>query len=167
MGTVRVTLDAARPAKGRIDPRRVDATTEADTQRHAAADDAASAQDAAAYTRRVRRRTVTGATPQARPTSSERLSDISPPPPRQHRPGVPRPAASTRLSSSDLSWSLMTPSSHADRSRTRSSSALSRASACAGPPDRVLNASPNPADGSTARVACQVRSTGRPTGPSW
>ena len=57
MGTVRVMLDAARPLKGRIDPRRVDATTEADIQRHAAADDAASAQDAAAYARRVRRRT--------------------------------------------------------------------------------------------------------------
>jgi putative transcriptional regulator len=57
MGTVRVTLDAAKPLKGRIDSRRVDATTEADIQRHAAEDDAASAQDAAAYTRRVRRRT--------------------------------------------------------------------------------------------------------------
>ena len=57
MGTVRVMLDADRPLKGRIDPRRVDATTEADIQRHAAADDAASAQDAAAYARRVRRRT--------------------------------------------------------------------------------------------------------------
>ena len=57
MGTVRVTLDAARSLKGRIDPRRVDATTEADIQRHAAVDDAASAQDAAAYARRVRRRT--------------------------------------------------------------------------------------------------------------
>lgn len=57
MGTVRVTLDAARSLKGRIDPRRVDATTEADIQRHATVDDAASAQDAAAYARRVRRRT--------------------------------------------------------------------------------------------------------------
>lgn len=57
MGTVRVTLDAARPVKGRIDRHRVDATTEADILRHAAADDAASAQDAAAYARRVRRRT--------------------------------------------------------------------------------------------------------------
>ncbi|WP_245903662.1 helix-turn-helix domain-containing protein [Humitalea rosea] len=52
-----MTLDAAKPLKGRIDPRRVDATTETDIQRHAAEDDAASAQDAAAYTRRVRRRT--------------------------------------------------------------------------------------------------------------
>lgn len=57
MGTVRVTLNAARPVKGRMDPHRVDATTETEIQRHAAEDDAASAQDAAAYTRRVRRRT--------------------------------------------------------------------------------------------------------------
>ena len=57
MGTVRVTLNAAKPLQGRIDQQRVDATTEADIQRHAAADDAATAQDAAAYTRRVRRRT--------------------------------------------------------------------------------------------------------------
>ena len=57
MGTVRVTLDAAKPPQGRIDFRRVDATTEADIQRQAAEDDAASALDAAAYTRRVRRRT--------------------------------------------------------------------------------------------------------------
>jgi putative transcriptional regulator len=57
MGTVRVTLDDAKPVKGRVDLLRVDATTEADIQRHAAEDDAASAQDAAAYTRRVRRRT--------------------------------------------------------------------------------------------------------------
>lgn len=57
MSTVRVTLDAANRLKGRIDRRRVDATTEADIQRQAAEDDAASAQDAAAYTRRVRRRT--------------------------------------------------------------------------------------------------------------
>jgi putative transcriptional regulator len=57
MSTVRVTLDAANRVKGRIDRRRVDATTEADIQRQAAEDAAASAQDAAAYTRRVRRRT--------------------------------------------------------------------------------------------------------------
>jgi hypothetical protein len=56
MGTVRVTLNAAKPLQGRIDQQRVDATTEADIQGHAAEDDAASAQDAAAYTRRVRRR---------------------------------------------------------------------------------------------------------------
>lgn len=57
MGTVRMTVDAARPASGRIDLVRVDATAESDIQRHATEDDAASAQDAAAYTRRVRRRT--------------------------------------------------------------------------------------------------------------
>jgi len=57
MGTIRVTLDATKQTKGRIDPQRVDATTEVDIQRHASEDDAASAQDAAAYTRRVRRRT--------------------------------------------------------------------------------------------------------------
>ena len=57
MGTVRVTLNAAKPLQGRIDQQRVDATTEADIQGHAAEDDATSAQDAAAYTRRVRRRT--------------------------------------------------------------------------------------------------------------
>jgi putative transcriptional regulator len=57
MSTVRVTLNAAKPLQGRIDQQRVDATTEADIQGHAAEDDAASAQDAAAYTRRVRRRT--------------------------------------------------------------------------------------------------------------
>jgi putative transcriptional regulator len=42
---------------GRIDVQRVDATTEADLQRQAAEDDAAAAQDAALYARRVRRRT--------------------------------------------------------------------------------------------------------------
>jgi len=57
MGTVRVTLDAAKPPQGRIDLRRVDATTETDILRHTAEDDAESAQNAAAYTRRVRRRT--------------------------------------------------------------------------------------------------------------
>ncbi|MFZ4410852.1 MAG: helix-turn-helix domain-containing protein [Paracraurococcus sp.] len=57
VGTIRVALDAPKQLKGRIDARRVDATTEADVQRQAAEDDAASAQDAAAYTRRVRRRT--------------------------------------------------------------------------------------------------------------
>lgn len=50
-------LDVVRSLKGRIDPSRVDATTEADIERHAAADDAELAQHAAAYARRVRRRT--------------------------------------------------------------------------------------------------------------
>lgn len=57
MGTVRVTLDPAKPLKVRIDRQRLDATTEAEIERHAAEDDAASAKDAAAYARRVRRRT--------------------------------------------------------------------------------------------------------------
>jgi len=57
MGTVRVKLEAGKPVAGRIDPRRVDATTEADLRRHVAEDDAAGAQDAALYARRVRRRT--------------------------------------------------------------------------------------------------------------
>ncbi|MBW7851039.1 MAG: helix-turn-helix domain-containing protein [Rhodospirillales bacterium] len=42
---------------GRIDAGRVDATTEADIARHIAADDDASRRDAAAYARRVRKRT--------------------------------------------------------------------------------------------------------------
>jgi putative transcriptional regulator len=50
MKTVRVTLDPAAPtslALGRIDPARVDATTEADLARHAAADEAEARQEAA------------------------------------------------------------------------------------------------------------------------
>jgi putative transcriptional regulator len=43
-------------AFGRIDEARVDATTEADIARHIAEDDAEAMQDAAKYTRRVRRR---------------------------------------------------------------------------------------------------------------
>jgi len=43
MGTVRVTLDPTRPAQGRIDAARVDATTEADLRRQAAEDAAVSA----------------------------------------------------------------------------------------------------------------------------
>jgi putative transcriptional regulator len=46
-----------RRIEGRIDLRRVDATTEADIARHAAADDADAMRDAASYARRVRRRT--------------------------------------------------------------------------------------------------------------
>lgn len=57
MGTVRVTLDPAKPLKVQIDRARLDATTEADIERQAAEDDAAAAKDAAAYARRVRRRT--------------------------------------------------------------------------------------------------------------
>nr|MCU0890057.1 helix-turn-helix domain-containing protein [Rubritepida sp.] len=54
---VRVTLDPGRPLKGRLDARRVDAMAEAELQRQTAEDDAAAARDAAAYARRVRRRT--------------------------------------------------------------------------------------------------------------
>jgi putative transcriptional regulator len=45
----------AKPV-GRIDPKRVDATTEADIARHKAADDAEAMLDAAKFARRVRRR---------------------------------------------------------------------------------------------------------------
>lgn len=59
MKTARMTIDllnpAARPA-GRIDPDRVDATTEAEIARHEAADDASAMIDAAKFARRVRRR---------------------------------------------------------------------------------------------------------------
>lgn len=41
MSTVRMTLDPAKPPQGRVDWSRVDATTEADIQRHEAEDDAA------------------------------------------------------------------------------------------------------------------------------
>lgn len=59
MKTVRVTIDPAVPAalaSGRIDPARVDATSEEDIARQAAADEAAATQDAARFARRVRRR---------------------------------------------------------------------------------------------------------------
>ena len=57
MSIVRVRLEGSGAPVGRIDVQRVDATTEADLQRQAAEDDAAAAQDAALYARRVRRRT--------------------------------------------------------------------------------------------------------------
>ncbi|MFO0185421.1 MAG: hypothetical protein ACK55J_02125 [Alphaproteobacteria bacterium] len=47
MGTVRVKLEAGKSVAGRIDARRVDATTEADLRRHAAEDDAAGVLNAA------------------------------------------------------------------------------------------------------------------------
>ena len=59
MKTVRMTIDPAVPAtlaSGRIDPARVDATTEADIAKQAAADEAEAMQDAAQFARRVRRR---------------------------------------------------------------------------------------------------------------
>lgn len=59
MKTVRMKIDPAIPATlacGRMDPARVDATTEADIARQAAADEAQAMQDAAKFARRVRKR---------------------------------------------------------------------------------------------------------------
>ena len=59
MKTVRVKIDPTTPAslaRGRIDPRRVDATTEQEIARQQAADDTEALQDAARFARRVRRR---------------------------------------------------------------------------------------------------------------
>jgi putative transcriptional regulator len=59
MKTVRMTIDVRSPkAKpvGRIDARRVDATTQAEIARHKSADDADAMLDAAKFARRVRRR---------------------------------------------------------------------------------------------------------------
>ncbi len=59
MKTVRVKIDPAKRAslpKGRVDKRRLNATSERDLHRQQEADDAASLQDAAKYARRVRRR---------------------------------------------------------------------------------------------------------------
>jgi Predicted transcriptional regulator len=59
MKTVRVTIDPAVPAsleKGRIDPARVDATSEKDIASQQAADEATAMQDAAKFARRVRKR---------------------------------------------------------------------------------------------------------------
>uniref|UniRef100_A0A831ZZY6 Helix-turn-helix domain-containing protein n=1 Tax=Desulfacinum infernum TaxID=35837 RepID=A0A831ZZY6_9BACT len=54
-----MTIDPPDPATltvGRIDPARVDATTEEDIARQAAADEAQAMQDAARFVRRVRKR---------------------------------------------------------------------------------------------------------------
>ncbi len=59
MKTVRVTIDPADMAflpAGRIDPARVDATTEADLAKQLHADEADAMQDAAKFARRVRKR---------------------------------------------------------------------------------------------------------------
>lgn len=59
MKTVRMTIDVRSPkAKpvGRIDARRVDATTQTEIARHKSADDADAMLDAAKFARRVRRR---------------------------------------------------------------------------------------------------------------
>jgi putative transcriptional regulator len=59
MKTVRVKIDPNTPStltSGWIDPASVDATTEGDIGRQAAADDAEAMQDAAKFARRVRKR---------------------------------------------------------------------------------------------------------------
>lgn len=59
MKTIRVTIDPADPTTlefGRIDPARVDATTEEEIARQIAADEAHAMQDAAQFARRVRKR---------------------------------------------------------------------------------------------------------------
>jgi putative transcriptional regulator len=59
MKTVRVKLDPARPRafpKGRVDRRRLDATSEQDVAHQQRLDDEAAAQDAARFARRVRKR---------------------------------------------------------------------------------------------------------------
>lgn len=59
MKTVRVSVDFRQPStlpKGRVDCRRLDATTEADLALQQAEDDADAMQDAARFVRRVRRR---------------------------------------------------------------------------------------------------------------
>jgi putative transcriptional regulator len=59
MKNVRMRIDPAIPESlevGRIDPERVDATTETDIARQAAADEAEAAQDVARFVRRLRLR---------------------------------------------------------------------------------------------------------------
>ena len=59
MKTVRMTIDVHRPESqtvGRIDPQRVDATTQADISVQKTADEADAMIDAAKFARRVRRR---------------------------------------------------------------------------------------------------------------
>ena len=59
MKTVRMTINPADPAAlavGRIDPLRVDATTEQDIAAHQAAEEADAVQDAARFARGVRKR---------------------------------------------------------------------------------------------------------------
>ncbi len=59
MKTVRMKIDVQNPAAkpvGRINAKRVDATTESEIARHQAEDDANAMNDAAKFARRVRRR---------------------------------------------------------------------------------------------------------------
>ena len=59
MKTVRIKIDVQKSkakSVGRLDVRRVDATTQTDIARHKASDDSSGMQDAAKFARRVRRR---------------------------------------------------------------------------------------------------------------
>ena len=59
MKTVRMKIDPSRPESlpsGRVDPVRLDATTEADLAKQQREDDLAAMRDAALFTRRVRKR---------------------------------------------------------------------------------------------------------------
>ena len=56
MNTVRIKVDPASPKKGRIDTKRVDATTEDEILAQQAADEVQTRQDAARFVRRVRKR---------------------------------------------------------------------------------------------------------------
>ena len=57
MKTVRMTIDPAVPASaGRIDPARVDGTSEEEIAAQQAADEAEAMQDAAKFARRIRKR---------------------------------------------------------------------------------------------------------------
>ena len=56
MKTARISINPASLAVGRIDPLRVDATTEQDIAAHQAADEAGALPDAARFARRVRKR---------------------------------------------------------------------------------------------------------------
>ncbi len=56
MKTVRMSIDPATPAVGRIDPARVDATSERDIDAQQIADEAEAMLDAAKFARRVRKR---------------------------------------------------------------------------------------------------------------
>ena len=56
MKTTRMKIDSASLARGRIDPARVDATSEADIAAHQGTDEVDALQDAARFARRVRMR---------------------------------------------------------------------------------------------------------------
>lgn len=56
MKTAKLRIDSSTPVQGRINPARVDATTDQDIAAHAQADEAQAMLDAAKFTRRVRTR---------------------------------------------------------------------------------------------------------------